>query len=278
MQGKTSLTKVVRSAFCSTQLSKAIVALLLSAQPMTDAHACEAQLGQKPHIGERAAFARCFANQLATDDRGSATTIEYLLGLSTKDKALFDRMLSITALEILSNNNTASLIKLEERFGNSMYNNTMHSFAQDGDARVVRTLLSRRVDPNQRNINGALPLNEAIWQLHADIVQALVDGGADTSLMDLRGDPVSERYNCDALGTLDYVDRFVRYGFKPTIDQPLLHNSRCTKEPATGTPKCEFGFNDRITAIKKLLSRSRGSPQNSVSEQGNCLDVSATKR
>lgn len=69
------------------------------------------------------------------------------------------------------------------------YNNTtLHCAAASGDTAVVRDLLDRKADPNERNKFGYTPLGVAAAEGHAAVVTQLIAAGGDPKVTDEFGE------------------------------------------------------------------------------------------
>jgi hypothetical protein len=96
-----------------------------------------------------------------------------------------------------------------------MFEKMLRFSCRKGDAEQVRERLGWGIDPNCVNKKGRTPLiiNVKGYTPHAGVVRALLEGGADPTLLDLNG-----------LSALDYARRkYMRYGHrKPPRRSPSL--------------------------------------------------------
>ena len=124
----------------------------------------------------------------------------------------------------------------QNREGNTVYHQVMTPWEDENiKMKLIQLLHEHQVDPNIRNNNGMTPLHECLRSLNltADIVECILENGADTKVKDNLGKTPafylgSSYFNSTFLGNLSAsnLDKLLNCGINGVRDlngEPLIH-------------------------------------------------------
>ncbi len=134
--------------------------------------------------------------------------------------------------------------------------------AQQGDAASVRLFLANGISPDSQNEKGYSLLSESVK--HPEIVQLLIDAGADVNLLDASG--LAPIHTCVDYNTPDTVEILLRAGADMYVETAYQENAgilaaNCSAGSLKMMKKllaCGYDINHRSTTGKTMLMTSLG--------------------
>jgi len=91
----------------------------------------------------------------------------------------------------------------------------------EGRAETIKSLIAQGGDINARNIRGQSPLHLAVKQGNSDMVQILLESGAEVDIVETDSGCTSLHYAA-SLGHVDLCESLVRYGANPDAQTARL--------------------------------------------------------
>lgn len=98
---------------------------------------------------------------------------------------------------------------------------SLEQAASEGRAETIKNLIAQGGDINARNMRGQSPLHLAVKQGNSDVVQILLESGAEVDVVETDSGCTSLHYAA-SLGHVDLCESLVRYGANPDAQTARL--------------------------------------------------------
>ncbi len=190
-----------------------------------------------PSINGRGKTALMLAAQ--TDRTGQAWTVRHLIefGADLNETGGFERRTAL--LEAACRGNSGAMGALLEAGADPDIGDSdgqtaiMRVIGASGETVLddVRDLLAAGADPDRQDKRGWTALHHAVWRRHPQVVQTLLEHGADRDLPDSGGRTVSDLVDAGAAHPSPRIDRDLYRWFRQALAGPRRGKASAVPEP-----------------------------------------------